>query len=54
MNEKKIKRANFDIDAQKWDRFRKISKINESTATQEIRKFINKYLSDNAQLKLKV
>jgi hypothetical protein len=38
------------VDDQKWERFKKIAKHNESDASKEIRKAINKYLSENAQL----
>jgi len=52
--EKKIAKANFNIDSEKWDRFKKIAKLKDSTAAQEIRKSIDKYLSENSQLELKV
>ncbi len=42
------------VDEQKWERFKKIAKLNESDASKEIRKAINKYLSENAQLDLKL
>jgi len=42
------------VDEQKWERFKKIAKLNESDASKEVRKAINKYLSENAQLELKV
>ena len=48
------KNINVNVDAEKWERFKKIAKINNSTASQEIRKFIDRYLSENSQLDLKV
>jgi len=47
-------KANFDIDSQLWDRFKKVSKINESSAAQELRKFIKRYVGENAQLDMKI
>ena len=52
--ESKLAKANFNIDSDKWERFKKIAKINDSSGSQEIRKFIDKYLSENSQLDLKV
>ena len=46
--------VNIRIDDVKWERFKKIAKLNESDASKEVRKFVNKYLSDNAQLDLKL
>ena len=48
------KKVNLNVNAEKWERFKKIAKINNSTASQEIRKFIDRYLSENSQLDLKV
>ncbi len=45
---------NIRVDDQKWERFKKVAKLNESDASKEVRKFINKYLSENAQLDLKL
>ena len=44
---------NFKIDKDLRDRFIEICKINDTTGTQELRKFIKKYLSENSQLLLK-
>jgi len=51
MNEKKI---SINVDSEKWERFKKIAKINNSTASQEVRKCVEKYLKENSQLELKV
>ena len=48
-----MKTKNIRVDEQKWERFKRIAKLNESDASKEIRKFINKYLAENAQLLLK-
>jgi len=45
-----IKVINIRVDEEKWERFKKVSKANESDASKEVRKFINRYLSENAQL----
>ena len=44
---------NFKIDEDLRERFVTICKINDTTATQELRKFIKKYLSENSQLVMK-
>lgn len=46
--------VNVRVDEQKWERFKKIAKLNESDASKEVRKAINRYLSENAQLDLKL
>jgi len=46
--------VNIRIDSDKWEKFKKIAKLNESDASKEVRKFVNRYLSDNAQLDLKL
>jgi len=46
--------VNVRVDDQKWQRFKEIAKLNESDASKEIRKFINKYLAENAQLSIKI
>ena len=40
------------VDKSKWERFKKITKINNSDASKEIRKFIDRYLKDNSQLEI--
>ncbi len=48
------KLVNIRVDDQKWENFKKIAKLNESDASKEVRKFINKYLKENSQLDLKL
>lgn len=50
----KNKRVNFNVDPQKWERFKKVSKLKNSDANKELRKFIDKFLSENSQLALEV
>ena len=47
-------RANLMVDKALWNRFKAIAKVNDSTATQLLRKFIKEYVSDNSQLALKI
>ena len=49
-----MKKTSIEVDVDKFERFKKIAKINNSTAAQEIRKFIDKYLKENSQLELQV
>ena len=46
--------VNIRVDEEKWERFKQVAKLNESDASKEIRKFINRYLSENSQLALKI
>jgi len=46
MNKKK--RLNVDVDEQKLTRFQKIAKAENSSASQMVRIWIDKYLSENA------
>ena len=50
---KEFIRATIQVDRKKWERFRKIAKTRHSDASKEIRKFIDRYLAENAQLELK-
>ena len=43
-----VKVVNIRVDGDKWEEFKKIAKLNESDASKEVRKFINKYLKDNS------
>ena len=55
MNKKpEHKRVNFNVDPEKWERFKKVAKLKNSDANKELRKFIDKYLSENGQLALEV
>jgi len=49
IEEKKMKKVNFNIQANKWEDFKTIAKDNNSDATKELRKFIDRYLKDYAQ-----
>ena len=55
MNTKKEQSIfNMKIEKELKDRFIEICKLNDTSASMEMRKFIKKYLSDNAQLSLKL
>ena len=56
MKEVKMKNKKYthELDEELYERFKKVAKANDSTAVQEIRKFVKKYLSENAQLALKL
>ncbi len=41
--------ANIRVNKEKWERFKLATKANESDASKEIRKHVNKYLSENPQ-----
>ena len=45
----KMKKVNFNVHPSKWENFKKIAKGNHSDANKELRKFIDKYLKENAQ-----
>lgn len=47
-------KANFPVDREKWDRFKKIAKLNNSDAAKELRKAVDTYLAENHQLALKI
>ena len=42
------------VEAELWDRFKKIAKHKDSDASKEIRKFIKQYLAENSQLFLEI
>ena len=42
--------ANIKVDRSKWNTFKKVAKMNNSDASKEIRKFIEKYINDNKDL----
>ena len=48
-----FKQYTFELDEDSYELFKIVTKENDSTAAQEIRKFIKEYLSKNAQLELK-
>lgn len=45
---------NMKVDETLKDRFLRIAKINESDGAKEVRKFMKKYVADNAHLALKL
>ncbi len=49
-----MKRVNLHLEAELWERFKKLARANESDASKEIRKFIDRYLSENSQLFLQI
>ena len=48
------KKITIEVDVDHYERFKKIAKFNDSSAAQEIRKFIKKYNSENANLELSI
>lgn len=48
MERKKV--ATITVDGDKWERFKKIAKLKNRTASQLIRDWINDYLKQNSQL----
>jgi hypothetical protein len=52
MKEKTTRVATFNVDKEKWERFKKVARINNSDPSKELRKFIDDYLSKNSQLML--
>ena len=48
------KKYTCEIEEADYNRFKKIAKFKDSTAIQEVRKFIKRYNAENAQLELKV
>ena len=49
-----MKKATILVEPDKWERFRKIAKKKQSDASKELRKFIDRYLSENSQLFLEM
>jgi len=50
MLNQEIMTANLKIDKNKWNIFKKITKAQNSDASKEIRKFIDKYIKENKEL----
>lgn len=48
------KRVNFNVEPSKWEDFKKIAKLNQSDSNKELRKYIDKYLTENRQLVIKI
>jgi len=49
-----IKKVSINVEKDKWEDFKKIAKLNQSDTNKEIRKFMDKYLADNAQLIMRI
>ena len=49
-----VKVVNIRVDADKWEKFKKLAKYQNSDASKEIRKFIDRYLAENSQLFLEM
>jgi rubrerythrin len=47
-------RTSILVEKDAWERFKKIAKYNDSDSSKEIRKMMKKYISDNADLTLKM
>jgi signal transduction histidine kinase len=52
-NERVLKKANIIVELDKWEQFKKLTKLKQSDASKELRKFIDKWLEKNAELKSK-
>ena len=48
MNE--MKNANFKVEKNKWEAFKRIAKMKHSDSSKELRKLIDKYLEENKDL----
>ena len=53
MSERILKKANIIVEFDKWEQFKKLTKLKQSDASKELRKFIDKWLEKNAKLKSK-
>jgi hypothetical protein len=49
-----MKKAGFNVEIEKWEKFKQVARANNSDTNKEIRKFIDRYLSENSQLALKL
>ncbi len=49
-----LKKVGFNVEPTKWENFKAIAKLNQSDSNKELRKFIDKYLSENSQLVMKI
>lgn len=50
----KMKKVGFNVEIDKWERFKKLAKANQSDTNKELRKFIDKYLIEHNQLFLQL
>lgn len=54
MFKKNLKKTSLTLDADDYNLFKKICKINNSDASKELRKFIADYISKNQQTAMKI
>ena len=50
MLNKEMMTVNIKVDKSKWNIFKKVAKAQNSDASKEIRKFIDRYIKDNKDL----
>ena len=50
----KMKKVGFNVEIDKWERFKKLAKANQSDTNKELRKFIDRYLIEHNQLFLRL
>lgn len=50
--QEKRKKVGFFIEPSKWERFKQVARLNNSDTSKELRKFVDRYLSEHAQLTL--
>jgi len=43
-------KANITVDKEKWERFKKLTKLKNSDASKQIRIWIDQFLMENSQL----
>lgn len=48
------KKVGFYCEPTKWENFKRVAKLNESDANKTLRILIDKYLSENSQLVMKL
>ena len=46
----KLKAKTFNVEPEKWERFKRLARANQSDTNKELRKFIERYLNENAAL----
>jgi hypothetical protein len=52
--QEKMKKVGFNVEPSKWEKFKRVAKLNQSDTNKELRKFIDRYLAENAQMALKI
>ncbi len=48
------KKVSVNVDADKWEKFKKLAKYVNSDTNKEIRKFIDRFLAEHSQLFLEM